>query len=354
MKQIRVNLKERSYNVTIGPGASSLLRSGLKKIFQSRQLVVLTDRRVARLHRSRLEKILKKSFKTSWIVIPDGEREKNLQRVSRIYRDMVRNGITRNSALIAFGGGVVGDIGGFVAATYLRGIPFIQLPTTLVAQVDSSVGGKTGVNLPEGKNLVGVFYQPRWVVIDTHFLKTLPTGKFRCGLAEVIKTAIIGDEKLFTFLEKNVGKISRLNDNALVFIVERSVRVKASIVSRDEKEGGLRAVLNLGHTLGHAIETIGRYSAHDHGEGVAIGLAYAALLSLKKGLCFKQTTGRIVSLLERFRLPVQQPGYSRRRIARAMASDKKGNGAVIRYIAIRRIGTVIPVPLTIREITRWI
>ena len=351
MKQIRINLKERSYNVTIGPGASSLLRSRLKKIVPSRQLVVLTDRRVARLHRKKLEAILKHSFKTCWVVIPDGEREKNLDRVSKIYHEMTRKGVTRKAALIAFGGGVVGDIGGFVAATYLRGIPFIQLPTTLVAQVDSSVGGKTGVDLPEGKNLVGAFNQPKWVVIDTNFLKTLPAREFRCGMAEVVKTAIIGDEKLFTFLEKNVGKIIGLNHNALDAIVSRSVRVKADIVSRDEREAGLRAVLNLGHTVGHAIETVGRYKDFRHGEAVAIGLACAARLSLRKGFCSNQTAARVVSLLERFGLPVRLPHYPRRMIAKAMAADKKGDGKKIRYIVIRKVGRVAPVPMTIREIT---
>ena len=359
MKTIRVSLGSRSYNITIGQGAIRDLPRGFKKHLPSDRFVVLTNRTIARLYRSKINRLLKVRAHGNaplhhWIVIPDGERHKNLKMVAAIYDRLVKLNADRKTGLVALGGGVVGDIGGFVAATYLRGIPYIQVPTTLLAQVDSGVGGKTGVDLRSGKNLVGAFHQPAWVLIDTDFLKTLPRREFLCGLSEVVKYGVIRDESLFRFLEKNVGKILDLDHNALEHVVGCSLRIKAGIVSRDERESGLRSLLNFGHTLGHAIETLSGYRKIHHGEAVSRGMVYSAILSYERGLCTMAAVDRIYHLLQKIGLPVRWPAYSKKGYARVIAVDKKGAGKKVPTIVIRRIGQAVILPLTVEEITRYL
>lgn len=352
MKKLQVKLGANSYPILIGSGIRSQLGKHLLKIKPSHKLAVLTSQKIEKLYRREMEKCLK-GFDVEWLVIPDGEKHKNLQTVADLYRKMIRRKLDRKTTLVAFGGGVVGDIGGFVAATFLRGIPFVQVPTTLLAQVDSSVGGKTGVDLPEGKNLVGAFYQPRLVLIDTDFLKTLPPREYRCGLAEVVKYGALGDEKFFVSLEKNVGKINALDHNTLIAIIAHCCRMKGDIVSRDEKESGERALLNLGHTMGHAVETLSGYSLL-HGEAVAIGMVYAAHLSQILGHCADEVEVRLAFILQKLGLPVEMPKFSSIGLARIIQADKKAVGKKIRYVALKKIGEAFLTELTPQEITQAI
>ena len=351
MPQVKVNLDDRSYTIDIAPGASLNMGTKIAKFIPSRRVVVLTNTTLARLYQKKLTRELK-TLHAQWIVIPDGEKYKTLQTVEKIYWKMSDLKVDRKTALVAFGGGVVGDIGGFVAATYLRGIPFIQVPTTLLAQVDSSVGGKTGVDLPAGKNLVGAFYQPKWVCIDTNFLNTLSKREFLCGLSEVIKYGVLWDEKFFKYIESHLPKILKMDPNTLNTIVSRSCHIKALIVSKDEKESGLRALLNLGHTLGHAIETLSGYNKIHHGEAISMGMMYAATLSVKKGFCKKEELSRLQALLQKAGLPTQWPGYSQKKYSQVIALDKKTTNDTIRYIAVKKIGKAFIKPMRVNEITR--
>lgn len=353
MKEIPVHLGKRSYRITIGQGVLAKLPSIAKKVFSSQKIVVLTNRTLAPMYRTKIKKHLR-GFQLSWIEIPDGEQHKNLQTIEKIYRKLILAKADRKTGLIALGGGVVGDLGGFAAATYLRGIPYIQLPTSLLAQVDSSVGGKTGVDLESGKNLVGAFYQPRAVLIDTRFLATLPRREFRCGLAEVVKYGILWDERFFDWLEKNVGKILSLNHNALEYLIAKSCAIKAEIVSRDERESGLRSLLNLGHTMGHAIETLSGYRSIRHGEAISRGMVVAANLSAKRGYCGKKDVTRVMALLKSLGLPVALPRFSKKAYQKVMAVDKKAAGKKINYIGIKKIGKAVILPLTPGEITRYL
>lgn len=350
MRSVKVPLGDRSYEITIGKGVLGQLPKRIEKLVPSKKIIVLTNKTVHKLYFKRVNALLKR-FGAEWIVIPDGEKHKNLETVEKIYGRMVQAGMNRKSAVVALGGGVIGDMAGFAAATYMRGIPFIQIPTTLLAQVDSSVGGKTGVDLPSGKNLVGAFHQPLWVGIDTDFLKTLPRREYRCGLSEVVKYGVLWDERFFGYIEKNVGKILALNHNALEEIIGRSCAIKAKIVSQDEKENGVRALLNLGHTVGHAVEALSGFNRILHGEAVSMGMAYSALLSLTRRWCKVQDAARVHALLTVLGLPVRLPAYPRGAYERAIQSDKKSMGAKIRYIAIERIGKAVAIPLTPGEIT---
>ncbi len=347
MKKISVKLGNRSYPILIGSGLIKRLTPHLLKAAPPSRSIGLTNLPVYRLYKNRLPDM-------PWIVLPDGERTKNLATVEKIYHRLVSLKADRQTTLVVVGGGVVGDIGGFVAATYLRGIPFVQVPTTLLAQVDSSVGGKTGVDLKSGKNLIGAFYQPRVVLIDTDFLKTLPDREYLCGLSEVVKYGIIQDERFFDFLEKNVSRLLEKDKSVLARVISRSCEIKAEVVSRDEREGGLRVILNYGHTLGHAIETLSGYRAIHHGEAVSCGMVFSARLSWKRGLCAKTTVDRIQTLLVRLGLPTDCPRYPRRDYARVMSVDKKSRGGKIRFIAVRRIGQVIPIDLTVDQITGYL
>ncbi len=271
-------------------------------------------------------------------LLDDGEAAKNLTTVEKAARSLVRAGADRHSLVIAVGGGVIGDVAGFVAASYLRGVSLVQVPTTLVAQVDSSVGGKTGVNLPEGKNLVGAFYPARLVVVDPDALSTLPEREYRGGLAEVIKYGIIADEKLFGFLEKELDGLLRRDAGALLHIIRRSIEIKADVVSKDERESRLREILNFGHTFGHALESVTNYKKYQHGEAVALGMMCAALLGHEAAGTPADDVARMISLTRRIG-PL--PGWPRgepEMVVDAMRSDKKSRGGRLRFVLAPRIG----------------
>lgn len=268
----------------------------------------------------------------------DGEAAKNLGTVETVTRSLVRAGADRKSLLIAVGGGVTGDIAGFVAACYLRGVALVQVPTTVVGQVDSSVGGKTGVNLPEGKNLVGAFYPPRLVLVDPEVLMTLPQREYRGGLAEVLKYGVIADAKLFAFLEQNMDAILKRDAAALVQVIRRSIEIKADVVSRDEKESGLRETLNFGHTFGHALESATHYKRFRHGEAIAWGMMCAALLGHETIDTPPDAVSRMVALIRRLGPLPEWPKIQPHRLLEFMRSDKKTRAGKLRFVLAPRIG----------------
>ncbi|MDP3259447.1 MAG: 3-dehydroquinate synthase, partial [Thermodesulfovibrionales bacterium] len=280
MDKIRVKLGERSYDICIGSNILGKIGPKLKSFNSSPKTAIISNPTVYRLYGKKVLNSIKSSgFDVIPVIIPDGEKYKDISIVQKIYGELLRHRLDRKSTLIALGGGVIGDITGFVASTYMRGIDYIQIPTTLLAQVDSSVGGKTGVNHKLGKNMIGTFYQPKLIWIDIDILKTLPQKEFFAGLAEVIKYGVIWDAKLFAFLENNRDKIVRLDRKALIHIIKCSCQIKAEVVSKDEREAGLRAILNYGHTIGHAIETATGYKKYLHGEALAIGMHTEARLA---------------------------------------------------------------------------
>jgi len=270
--------------------------------------------------------------------LPDGEQYKTLATLESIYDTLIEWRFDRYCGLLALGGGVIGDLTGFAAATYLRGIPFVQLPTTLLAQVDSSVGGKTGVNHPQGKNLIGAFYQPRHVHIDVALLATLPAREYAAGLAEVVKYGIIRDAAFFAWLEKERGTLANRSTAALETAVMRSCQIKADVVESDENEQGLRAILNYGHTFGHAVETLAGYGVVRHGEAVAIGMVLAARTAARLGLGSQNDVARISALLKAFDLPVDPPAFPAEDYLAVMRHDKKAREGGIRLVLNQGIG----------------
>jgi 3-dehydroquinate synthase len=276
--------------------------------------------------------------------VPDGEQYKNLDWANAVYTALLTNAFDRKSALVALGGGVIGDLTGFAAATFMRGVPFIQVPTTLLAMVDSSVGGKTGVNHPMGKNMIGAFYQPKKVLMDLTVLKTLPREELLSGMAEVIKYGVIRDAAFFDYLDTNREKILSLDPEAIEHIVRRSCEIKADVVSRDEREGGLRAILNFGHTVGHAVETAENYTMR-HGYAVAIGMVYAARLAHTTGLCDASVPERVEKLIKSYGLPTDLSALSRKPsvsgLMDTMQRDKKAEGGKVKFVLPRKIGDVV-------------
>ena len=273
-------------------------------------------------------------------LIPDGETSKNLREAEKLYTRAIEAGLDRKSAVVALGGGVVGDLAGFVAATFMRGIDLIQIPTTLLAQVDSSVGGKTAVNHALGKNLIGAFHQPRAVFIDLNFLKTLPEREIKSGLGEVVKYGVISDEKFFTYLEDNAEKILQCDLKVLAHVVKRSCEIKAEVVSADEKESGLRRILNFGHTIAHAIEEETGYTKYNHGEAVAVGMIGAALISQKLNYIDAEKVLRLKNLIERFGMYTHCEGCNVEGIYKALFRDKKTVGGKINWVLMKDFGKV--------------
>lgn len=341
MRKVNVSLGNRSYPILIGNGLLPQLGAHCKRLHLGMRCAVITDHRVAPLYAKIILRSLRSSgFDPVLITIAAGERAKNLQVVHSCYEQLAAHRLERKSFIVALGGGVVGDLAGFVAATYLRGIDFVQVPTTLLAQVDSSVGGKVGVNLKAGKNLVGSFYQPRLVLADLNTLKTLPVREFRAGLAEVIKYGIIYDAVLFGRVERGLGKILQLDRALLSNIIARCCEIKAEVVAQDETESGLRAILNFGHTIGHAIEAVSGYGKYLHGEAIAIGQIAAAKLSRRlRGLPAKDVT-RIEALFSSAGLPVAFPSTAgtRKKLFRAMQLDKKVSAGEINFVLVNKIG----------------
>ena len=328
---VQVSLADRSYPITIGEG---LFADGtlLEPFVRDRRCFLVADSTVAPLFSDMVRKTLEMAHaaSVSCSVFPAGEESKHLATIGELCRAAAQAGLDRRSVMIALGGGVTGDMTGFAAAIYMRGIDFIQIPTTLLAMVDSSVGGKTGVDLPEGKNLVGAFHQPRAVVIDTDLLKTLPDSQFLCGLAEIVKSAAILDEAFFSELERHVEEIRKRDPQFVAEMIRRCCELKASVVSRDEREGSLRAILNYGHTCGHAIENSFQYRML-HGDAVAIGMRLAADLAVELGVMERSEAERQKALLEALRLPTSI-ACDPERVYQAMFKDKKALDGVLRFV----------------------
>ena len=340
METLQVELGDRSYSIFLGSGVLSEVGQRLEELQCSRRAAIITNSTVGPLYLSLAESSLRNSgFEPTSIVIPDGEEHKNLAWLTFIYDRLVDARLDRASPIVALGGGVVGDMAGFAAATFLRGVPYVQLPTTLLAQVDSSVGGKTGVNHPAGKNLIGAFYQPRFVIIDVCTLRSLPRRQFIAGLAEVIKYGIILDAELFTLLERELQSVLDMEEELLATIVRTCCILKARVVAVDEREEGYRSVLNFGHTLGHAVESLTEYRKVLHGEAVAIGMALAARLSCGKGFCSREASERVIALMKRAKLPVEVPQDVRGKpLALAIQADKKVIADKVRFVCIEDVG----------------
>lgn len=343
MRSVKVSLGTRSYDIKIAAGLLAGLGADCATLQLGRKCAVITDTNVAtRYAKPALTSLLRAGFEAVLITVPAGETAKRLRQVEACFNQLAAHRLERKSFIVALGGGVVGDLAGFVAASFLRGIPFVQVPTTLLAQVDSSVGGKTGVNLAAGKNLVGAFYQPRLVLCDLATFRTLPGREFRAGLAEVIKYGIIYDADLFARLEREMAKILRRDSASLAHIVARSCEIKAEVVSQDETEGGLRAILNYGHTIGHAIEAITAYGRYLHGEAISIGQVAAAHLSAELSGLPKNDVERIRALFVSAGLPVsiKLSSTQRTKLLAAMTLDKKVRGGEIKFVLAERIGSV--------------
>ena len=344
MRSVKVSLGTRSYDIKIGRGLLAGLGADCAALKLGQKCAVITDTNVAaRYAKPALASLKRAGFEAVLVTVPAGETAKRLKQVESCFNQLAAHRIERKSFVVALGGGVVGDLAGFVAASYLRGIPFVQVPTTLLAQVDSSVGGKTGVNLAAGKNLVGAFYQPRLVLCDLATFRTLPDREFRAGLAEVIKYGIIHDAELFARLERDMAKILRRDADSLAHIVARSCEIKAEVVSQDETESGLRAILNFGHTIGHAIEAITAYGRYLHGEAISIGQVAAAHLSAELSGLPTQGVERIRALFVAAGLPVniELSSAQRTRLLAAMTLDKKVSAGEIKFVLAERIGKVV-------------
>ena len=340
METLRVELGERSYPIYIGADLLGRIASLLPSL-RGRQILVVSNTTVAPLY---LQTVVDgfSGFNVDTLVLPDGEQYKTLDTLNRIYTRLLEQRHSRTTTLVALGGGVIGDITGFAAATYQRGVDFIQIPTTLLSQVDSSVGGKTGVNHPLGKNMIGAFHQPRCVIADTSSLSSLPDREFSAGMAEVIKYGLIYDVDFLRWLESTVGDLMRRDDMALAHAIERSCAIKAEVVAADEREGGLRAILNLGHTFGHAIESAMGYGQWLHGEAVAAGMVMAADLSCREGMLGEADVARTRDLLLAANLPVRGPaGLTIDEYLDKMALDKKNVDARLRLVLLRKLGEAI-------------
>jgi 3-dehydroquinate synthase len=311
-----------------------------------RRAVIITNAIVKRLYARRAVQSLKAGgFDVSVLVVPDGEQAKSMRWLNLILDSLIQKRCERETVLIALGGGVIGDVAGFAASVYLRGIHFIQVPTTLVAQVDASIGGKTAVNHRLGKNLIGTFYQPRMVLIDPLTLMTLPDREYRAGLAEVIKYGVIEDAAFFEFLERHLHSILKRETESLGRILRTCCAIKAATVSADEREGDRRRILNFGHTLGHALEAVTRYRRYQHGEAVAIGMVAAAGLASHLGVADKAVQGRVKDLVTRAKLPFEMPRHSVASLISAMRQDKKVKGRQIHFVLPTEIGKVTVVPV---------
>ena len=337
MKEITVELGSRSYPIFIG---ETLLNQPelIRPYIRGKKVCIVTNSTVAKLYLQKLQSTFS-HLNTSSFIINEGEQFKSMDTFNAILDHLLTQKVDRNSTVIALGGGVVGDVAGFAAASCLRGINFIQMPTTLLAQVDSSVGGKTGVNHSSGKNLIGAFYQPSCVVADLDTLDTLTQREFSAGMAEVIKYGLISDAAFFQWIESNIDQIRQKNKQHLTHIVARSCEIKAQVVSEDEKEQGLRAILNFGHTFGHTIEAALKYKGWLHGEAISAGMVMASALSAELGHVDGSTVKRITQLFQQFELPVTPPAsMTLEQMKTLMLSDKKTLDSVIRLVLLKRLG----------------
>ena len=339
MKTLNVNLGDRSYPIYIGVEFLQNLAL-IQKHIQTKAVCIVSNTTVSKLYLNVLKKSLN-DYRVIEVILEDGEQFKNADSLNQIYTALLDNRFNRDSTIIALGGGVVGDIAGFAAASFMRGIPFVQIPTTLLSQVDSSVGGKTGINHPLGKNMIGAFYQPQAVIIDIHVLKTLEAREISAGLAEVIKYGLIWDKAFFDHLEHHITDLKDLNITQLEQAIYRSCEIKAEVVSQDEKESGLRAILNLGHTFGHAIENCLGYGAWLHGEAVGCGMVMAAQMSLAQDWISDADFDRISKLINAAGLPIKKPNISKQEFLGAMSLDKKNKNQEIYLVLQQGIGKAI-------------
>lgn len=350
---LNVELGERSYPITIGP---RLLDDGalLARHIDGGKAAIVTNTTVAPLYLARVAGALRAAGREVLeIILPDGEEHKNWQSLNLVFDALLQHKCDRKTTIVALGGGVIGDLAGFAAASYMRGVPFVQLPTTLLSQVDSSVGGKTGINHPLGKNMIGAFYQPRAVIADTAALATLPPRELAAGLAEVIKHGAILDAAYFDWIEANIARLVAREPEAMAYAIARSCEIKAEVVRKDEREGGLRAVLNFGHTFGHAIEAGLGFGTWLHGEAVGCGMVMAADLSARLGLVDAGTVERVRRLVKAAGLPTVAPDLGAERWIELMAVDKKNEGGAIRFILLKPLGSpsITTVPTDILEAT---
>ncbi len=344
-KKILVPIDKSSYEVTIESGilnniGNKLIELGIKN---TRKILIISNKEIAKLFGKKLlDNLFINNFSAEIFIIKAGEAYKNINTLSEIYNAAFNFGLERGSLMIALGGGIVGDITGLAAATWLRGIDYIQIPTTLLSMVDSSVGGKTAVNHPKGKNLIGAFYQPKAVYIDTNALKTLPLREFQAGMAEVIKYGLIKDKEFFEFLEAktNIEQINNLENNYLIEIIMKSVQTKSHIVSMDEQENGIRAILNYGHSFGHVIENLCGYGEFLHGEAISIGMRIAGDIASELGLWTKDESNRQNNLLLNYGLPIEIPKIKKSAILKILMGDKKVKDGKMRFILPTKIGEV--------------
>lgn len=347
---LKVELGERSYPILIQPDALSQVAQHV----QSHRAMIVTNTTVAPLYLEQVKtSLLAAGKKVEQLILSDGEEYKSMESLSQVFDTLLKTKCDRKTTLIALGGGVIGDLVGFAAACYMRGVPFIQIPTTLLSQVDSSVGGKTGINHPLGKNMIGAFYQPRAVLADINTLSTLSARELSAGLAEVIKYGAIIDMDFFSWLEKNCEKLRTLDQSALAYAIARSCEIKAEIVRLDERESGLRAVLNFGHTFGHAIESALGYGVWLHGEAVGCGMVLAADLSHRLGYISANDKERIRALVAAAGLPVEPPELSLTTWLERMQVDKKNEDGQIKFVLLKPMGQAIveTVPANILEAT---
>ncbi|NCC53212.1 MAG: 3-dehydroquinate synthase [Spartobacteria bacterium] len=346
---VTVELGDRSYPIWIGRellahAGSLCVEQGLSGL-----CMIVSDSHVAPLYMAACKGALEGAgFAVETALVPAGEPSKSQQQLFALYDQALACGLDRKSIVVALGGGVIGDLAGYLAASYLRGIRFVQIPTSLLAMVDSSVGGKTGINLPQGKNLVGAFHQPEAVCADMDVLRTLPRREYVSGLAEVVKYGVIYDAEFFGFLEECADGLLACDLDVVSRVVARCCEIKAEVVRQDEREAGLRAILNFGHTLGHAIENAGGYGVYLHGEAVAMGMAYAAWVSVRETGLQEADARRIVRLLRRLELPVEMPACRWEDLQRAMTLDKKVSGGVPRFVLAETLG-VVNVSCTVEE-----
>jgi len=333
MARVTITLPHHRYDIVIEAGVLDALGDRVRAVVPHDRCALITDDAVRALHGDRaLASLRKAGYQATSASLPPGERQKNLASVERLYAALLADRLERRSPVIALGGGVVGDMAGFVAATYLRGVPFVQCPTTLLAMVDSSVGGKTGFNVPEGKNLIGAFHQPALVVVDPQVLGTLPERELRCGLAECIKHAVIRDPDLLDWIAAEAPALQALDPGALAELVRRNVEIKARVVMEDERESGVRAHLNFGHTFAHAIEATSGYGSILHGEAVALGMLAATRTAIEMGLCEPPLLERLVAVLETFGLATRSRLADDAALLAAMRHDKKVIGDRVRLV----------------------
>jgi len=340
MKRVKVRLGKSGYEIRIGSGILAEVGRWLTEGGFSDKLVIITNPIVNRLYGKSLEQnLIREGFRVTILPVPDGEDQKSLETAGRLYHELSNCYAERATPVLALGGGVIGDLAGFVAATYLRGVPLVQIPTTLLAQVDSSIGGKVAVNHDQLKNKIGAFYQPMLVISDISTLRTLPPKELANGLAEVIKSAVVWDKEFFAYLEMNLDRIKSLDARELEQTVFRSAKIKAEIVAKDERDLGLRNILNYGHTIGHAIESVADFSI-GHGEAVAIGMLAAARISNRLGILGQNELSRLRNLIQRASLATETPALELGKIIQAMRHDKKILGGRIRFVLPKAIGEV--------------